>query len=103
MELERKISLRFTDDEYRQLDEKRASSRLKFQSLGHELFIKWLTGNEKTEATGRATPQEQRILDGILALLRSSEAEPAVVNLIKHYAVVGEEQARVDRKKNKTG
>lgn len=103
MELERKISLRFTDDEYRQLDEKRASSRLKFQSLGHELFIKWLTGNEKTHAVGQATPQEQRILDGILALLRSPEAEPAVVNLIKHYAVVGEEQARVDRKKNKIG
>lgn len=43
----RKISLRFTDQEFEALDDKRHGLRTSFQKLGHSMFMKWL--REKPE------------------------------------------------------
>lgn len=41
-EAERKISLRFTDEEFTALEDKRHSLRTTFQAVGREFFLQWL-------------------------------------------------------------
>jgi hypothetical protein len=53
---ERKISLRFTDEEFVALEDKRHALRTTFQAVGHESFLEWLSSagsaGERADSNG---------------------------------------------------
>ena len=60
---ERKVTVRFTQAEFDQLDEKRFRQRTTFQAIGRQLFLDWVAGeNTGKEDTNRISSETGEFL-----------------------------------------
>lgn len=67
------MTLRFAEEEFNALDDKRHAERTSFQAVGYHLFMSWLQGERKVEPTpvgqyDGPNADAHRALDQILSL-----------------------------------
>lgn len=71
----RKVSVRFTDQELYDLGLKAKQERVTLQSVGHDLYLRWLTaGKEETDVT-HAGEKESQLEAHVRQILRSKPQE----------------------------
>lgn len=67
-----KITLRFTEEEFRALDDKRHQLGTKFQTIGERLFLDWLAeGAPKLRPVESPDPREARLIRLLRVIMRS--------------------------------